>query len=178
MSFFDQFSEQELEVLRQRAERAANISENNDTRQMRSVLQISLGGELYALPVKLLKAIYEDINVISVPCTPDFVAGIANVRGRIIPVVDLGILLDTPRMKFESEPVLVVVTRDNVTLGFQVDYTGEMITLPAEDTRAVPVSGDLQKTEYLQGLLSSGEVLLNIDAILNDPDLIVDQTPK
>src|SRR5882724_2626146 len=96
MSIYEHFSQQELEILWARAERAAYAAQKSDAETLITALQITPGGESYALPVELLHGVYEGIEVMAVPCTPPFIAGVANVRGRILPVLDLATVLGAP----------------------------------------------------------------------------------
>lgn len=175
MSIREHFSERELEILRIRAERAANAAQNNVAEKELTALQITLGGEAYALPVERLRAVYEDVTVVPVPHTPLFVAGIANIRGRITPVLDLVSLLNVGRTTNPVSDALVVVSKDDLSLALRVENVGEVITFPETNIGPLPMGNELlEKARYLLGIMTDGPVLLSIDAILTDPALIVE----
>ena len=94
MSIFEHFSEEEREILRIRAERAANAVRESAQEAVFSALEVTIQSQSYALPIEVLTTVYENVAVVPVPCVPSFVAGIANIRGRILPVFDLAVLLD------------------------------------------------------------------------------------
>src|SRR5215216_5720695 len=103
MSIHEHFTERELKILQARAERAASAAQRDDVEKTEiRALQCTLGSESYALPVEFVRAVYENVTVVPVPCTPRFVAGIANIRGRIMPVLDLATLLNVPPSKGNS----------------------------------------------------------------------------
>jgi purine-binding chemotaxis protein CheW len=182
MSFYDHFDENEQAVLRKRAERAAEkSSETTETLAGIDVLIVMLGDETYGLPLQALTAAYQvnvnlDTAVVPVPCTPPYIAGIANIRGHVVPVIDLAVLLGTSANATANTTGIVVVANEDVTIAFRVDRIGDAIL--ARIGELVPVSElfDLAKTEYLQGTLPDGTILLDIDAILTDSTLIVDET--
>jgi purine-binding chemotaxis protein CheW len=184
MSFYDHFDEDERVVLRKRAERLAEKTSDAPEDLARiEMMVIMLGSETYGLPLQALTAAYQvDVNlttpVVPVPCTPPYVAGIANIRGHVVPVIDLAVLLGLPANGAAGSTGIVVVANETATMAFRVDRIGDA-TL-ARLGELMPVSGlfDLAKTEYLQGTLPDGTILLNIDAILTDSTLIVDETVR
>lgn len=178
MSFYDQFTEEEQALLRQRAERAA-LSSSDTPEVLASIdtLAVNLGDESYGLPLRSLTAAYQAMMpVIPVPCTPPYVAGITNIRGRVVPVIDLAVLLGTSGPPVSDLTAIVVVANDTITLAFRVSAIGDTILVGVGEL--TPVSGlfELAKRSYVQGVLPDGTIMLNIDAVLNDPALIVDAT--
>lgn len=183
MSFYDHFDENEQAILRERAERAADeeTAETAETLASIDTLVVRLGNESYGLPLGKLTAAYQDkVNlttpIVPVPCTPSFIAGITNIRGRVVPVIDLARLLGIPESATSTSTGIIVAANKKVTMAFRVDAIGDAILVNVD--HLTPVSGlfDLAKTEYLRGTLPDGTILLNMDAILNDPQLIVDET--
>jgi purine-binding chemotaxis protein CheW len=184
MSFYDHFNEDEQAVLRKRAERLAEKeSEAPEDLARIEMMVIMLGNETYGLPLHALTAAYQaNVNlttpVVPVPCTPPHIAGIANIRGHVVPVIDLAVLLGLPANAAAGSTGIVVVANETTTMAFRVDRIGDA-TL-ARFGELIPVSGlfDLAKTDYLQGTLPDGTILLNIDAILTDSTLIVDEAVR
>ncbi len=180
MSFYDAFSEKELALLRLRAERTAQVAQGEqDDNLFIDVLGIQVGGEDYALPLDMLTAAYQvDVNLVSpivpVPCTPPFIAGIVNIRGHVVPVIDLGVLLSLPQDAMDAG-ALVAVANDQMTVAFQVSTIGDPRTLPISAFIPIPDSFSLAKKEYIRGTLTDGTSLLNIEALLGDPALIINE---
>ncbi len=182
MSFYDHFDENEQAVLRIRAERVAEKdADTPDAVASIEALVVTLGDETYGLPLQALTAAYQvNVNlatpIIPVPCTPPFIAGVANIRGHVVPVIDLAVLVGLPNVTASDKTGIVVVSNEDVTMAFRVNAIGDAILVRTDEL--VPVSGlfDLAKTEYLQGTLPDGTIVLNINTILNDASLIVDET--
>lgn len=178
MSFYDRFGEDEQALLRMRAERAALSSlDTPEVLATIDTLVVMLGDEPYGLPLRSLTAAYQVTTpIIPVPCTPPFVAGVVNIRGHVVPVIDLAVLLGASSTTTSDFTAIVVANNDDMTVAFHVNAIGDAILVKIGEL--VPVSGlfDLAKREYLQGALPDGTIVLNMDAILNDPALIVDET--
>lgn len=168
MTIYEQFSEQELEVLRQRAARVARLSDNRNQINAHNALAITIDDAHYAINIDELKAVYENVKIIAIPGTPKHISGVANIRGRILPVLELAHLLNAP-IPSESNSVIVAEQGD-ITLGFRVQTVGDVIAYQANDLESIT-----ENILYLKALLPDGTGLLDIDAILNDPALEVDQ---
>jgi len=175
VSINERFSEKDFEVLKLRAQRAASVSGKEEAETSLTAIQIALGGETYALPVENLRAIYESVAVVTVPGTPAFIAGIANIRGRILPVLDLAVLLGVPGRAGSERRTLVGAAHEAVTMGVLVQAVGEVVGFSARDLTPIAGSADATHANYLRGMLSGDSVLLDIAAILGDPDLIINE---
>ncbi len=178
MSIYDSFSENELEILQARAEHAARASRDKLEGVIIAVLGVSVYGEKYALPVELLTAVYSQMPVVPVPCVSSFVAGVANIRGRIFTVLDLGVLLSTSETSASSQFALVVAANEEMSIAFKVTSVGEITTFVADDLSPVPANFDTARPEYLEGVFPDGTVLLDVNAILGDSRLVVNQEPR
>src|SRR5687768_3367469 len=123
MSYQRHFSETERQILQERAERVRHPVEN---KQMEStpLVYVSLEQEVYAMRMVHLIGVHRGIAVVPVPCVPAFVSGVANIRGRVVPVLDLGKLLNvaaSTTSKKSDERVLVVAGADGQEVVFYVD---------------------------------------------------------
>jgi purine-binding chemotaxis protein CheW len=178
MSFYDQFTEDQQALLRMRAERAALTSlDTPEVLATIDTLVVRLGNESYGLPLRALTAAYQlTTTIVPVPCTPPFVAGITNIRGHVVPVIDLAVLLGLSSTDTTDLTAIVVAANDDITLAFRVSSIDNAILVKVGEL--IPVSGlfDLPRLDYFQGVLPNGTIVLNMDAILSDPALIVDET--
>ena len=170
MSFYDHFSEDEIAILRARAERIASTQQTKESDAF-SALVVRVGGEAYALPMDSLTAVYEGYTIVPLPCVPPFVAGMVNVRGQILPVMDLAVLLGIPSEAAKRS--LLIVSNAEFSLGLCVQTVGDVISVLVSTLQPVPAA---LNQVYLRNVLPDGTALLDLDAILNDPSLIVDET--
>ncbi len=169
MSLYDHFSEDELAILRLRAERIANAQSETHQGDMTSALLIQTSGGIYGLPMEKLTAVYMNHKIIPVPCAPPFVAGIANIRGEIMPVFDLAVLLKVAGG--DTKRALIVASSADNSIAFCVEAVGETRAVQLSELQAVP---SLLNEAYLQGISVDGMAMLNVEAIINDPALVVD----
>lgn len=178
MSIYDQFSPKELAILRQRAERIASFTRDQDQAEVLNALSLSMNNERYAVSIDVLQSVYQHITFTPVPCSPAIVCGIANIRGRILPVLDLGLLIGagSSTSDTENEQLDVIVAANEVmTVAFGVQVIGDVINYTRESLEFVINGKDAGYSPYVQALLPDGTALLNIQAILNDPDIEVNQ---
>ncbi|RPI99316.1 MAG: hypothetical protein EHM39_06740, partial [Chloroflexi bacterium] len=104
-----------------------------------------------------------------------FIAGIANIRGHVVPVIDLAVLLGVTVTAASTMAGIVVVANDEMTIAFRVSVIEDAILLRVGELVPVSELFDLAKKTYVQGALSDGTIMLNLDAILSDPALIVEE---
>jgi purine-binding chemotaxis protein CheW len=172
---FRQFSEEELAILKTRAERVARATKDDSGDEVFGALMITLRGENYAIPIETLTGVYESISVVPVPCTPPYVSGIANIRGHIVPVLDLAHLLNVSGEAEQDANMLVVASENDVTMAFRAEMVGDVMNIFSAEVNLPPSNGSGQQMNYIQGILSDGAALLNIRAILTDPALSVSE---
>lgn len=169
------FSPEELRLLQQRAERIAVPITEDDSSGRVAVLTVIIRQERYAFPIAGVRAVYKEVLTIPVPGVPAFVAGIANIRGHIVSVLDLGALMGLGGLESESGAMLVV---DNAggSIGMHVEAIGEVVELPMSQLNPIPSSMSLEHQEYFQGVFHDGTALLDVRKLLADPRIQVDQS--
>ena len=173
MKFYEQFSKKDLEILEARARQIATTSGDDRDGEIITVLSVGIGDEQYALPVEALTVVQEDIPVIPVPCVPSFVAGIANIRGHIIPVIDLAVLLNVAGSTAPDSRSLIVTASNQVNIALRVDTVGEVVSLWGDDLFSPSAISDTTQNPYLRSMTADGMGILDVEAILNDPALVI-----
>ncbi|MEW6542928.1 MAG: chemotaxis protein CheW [Nitrospirota bacterium] len=133
-------------------------------------LTFTLGDECYGVDILRVQEIKGYTAVTRIPNTPDFIKGVLNLRGTIVPIVDL-------RTKFGMEKadltmftvIVVVVVRDRV-MGVIVDAVSDVLNIAAKDVQPPPAFGDKVDTNFIQSIAKSGDkliTLLDIDRVLS-----------
>ena len=173
MHIYDHFSPQEREVLRKRAERLARPIEDQQVDDALDVLIVSVGSESYAIPTDFITGVYEDASCVAVPCVPPFVAGITNIRGHIIPVLDLASFLNIASKdakEAENSPVksLVVISHNDLRVALAVTEAGVTQTVSADQFHADPGQHNSGPKRTSDWAVADGTALLNVQAILNE----------
>jgi purine-binding chemotaxis protein CheW len=145
-------------------------------------LSFRLGEETYGIAILKVQEIIGMMQITRVPCVPEFVRGVINLRGRVIPVTDLRVRFKFPNEDTELTCIIVVEVAGptgSVTLGVVVDEVSEVIDIPADQLEAVPDFGTAVDTRFLRGMGKRDQqvvLLLDIDEILsvNDFAALVD----
>ncbi len=137
------------------------------------VLQLvtfSLGGEEFALEILKVQEINRMVDITQVPKTPDFVKGVINLRGKVVPVIDLRKRLGLSETEKTTQSRIMVVEVAGNTVGLIVDSVSEVLRLPAQTVEPAPPFVSSVETEYIMGVGKVGErlvILLDINKVFN-----------
>jgi purine-binding chemotaxis protein CheW len=139
------------------------------------VLEFRLAQERYALETKYVREVHPLKELTPLPCTPKFVVGIVNVRGHIVPVLDLKTFLQLPSKGLTDLHQVILVSSEDVEVGVLADVIVGVRSIP-EDTlqSSLPTLAGV-RGEYLRGVNEERLVVLNLERILADPGIIVDE---
>ena len=146
------------------------------SRDDQQYLIFNLAGEYYGVDILKVQEIKGYTTVTRIPNTPDFLKGVINLRGTIVPIVDL-------RMKFGmgvTEPtsftVVVVVNVRNRVMGFLVDAVSDVLDMNAKDIQAPPDMGSSVDITFIAGIGNAQDrlvTLLDIDRVLTEEEVAV-----
>src|SRR5271156_2549759 len=135
--------------------------------------------EEYAISIVKVSEIVEYEAVTTVPNTPVWIRGVTNLRGKVVPVVDLAVKFGMPASgisKFSCIIITEVVFQgENLTMGVLADSVSQVIELSADEIEATPPFGTRVKTEYLLGMGAMGKkfcLILDIDKVLSADELL------
>ena len=130
-----------------------------------------LGEDLYAADIMRIKEIIRPQKLTSLPKSPAFVEGVLNLRGTVIPVIDLRKRFDFPTASHDKNTRLLIVAVGRQLLGLEVDEVTEVLTLHVKDIKPPPQVVNGVSAEYLVGVCLVKDLLimlLNLDKILTD----------
>ena len=135
-------------------------------------LTFSIGRETYGVPVLKVREIIRRGDITPLPQTPPYLKGILNLRGKIIPVVDLRLRFDMPGGNDDTSCIIVVHLQSaetQILMGVMVDAVEEVLNIVASDLQPTPDFGSTHGAEYLLGVATvkgSVKMLLDIDRVL------------
>lgn len=137
-------------------------------------LTFLLGKEVYAIEIKFVIEIIGMQPITEIPELPEYVKGIINLRGKIIPVMDV-------RLRFKKEPrdyndrtCIIVVEVENILLGLIVDNISEVMSMADEDIVPPPEINKSTESRYIKGIGKVGndvKLILNCEKLMNDKDV-------
>jgi purine-binding chemotaxis protein CheW len=137
-------------------------------------LTFFLAGEEYGLEILKVHEIIGMLPITRVPRTPEYIRGVINLRGKVIPIMDLRRKFGMPREADAQETCMIVVQIQGVQLGIVVDQVSEVANVVATDIEPPPSFGADVPTDFLLGLgKAQGRVrlLLDIDRVLSSQEV-------
>lgn len=133
-------------------------------------LTFFLAGGEYGLEILKVREIIGPTPITPVPRTPDYVRGVVNLRGKLIPVVDLGKKLALDHQSDSRETCIIVTESRQEHIGAMVDRVSEVLDIDADDIDEAPDFGSKVRTDYVLGIAKSGsrvKILLDVDRVLS-----------
>ncbi len=141
-------------------------------------LTFSLADEEYGIGILKIKEIIGMMQVTPVPQTPEFVKGVINLRGKVIPVVDLRLRFGMEAIDYTERTCIIVVEMTGqagtVQIGIVVDSVSEVLNIKGEEIEDTPTFGTKLNTDYILGMakMEGGvKILLDIDQVLSSEDI-------
>ncbi len=141
---------------------------------IRQFVEFKLGDEDYGIDILQVKTIERMMPITRVPKAPQFVEGVINLRGEIVPVIDLKKRFDLPLSETTDSTRIIIVSIDDITVGMIVDSATEVIQLSQDDIEpAPPITGSID-VNYLDGVGKiDGRllILLNVAKLLKPQEI-------
>ncbi len=157
---------------------AANRAGGYGVEREGKYLTFSLGEEEYGIGILKVKEIIGMMKITPVPQTPEFVKGVINLRGKVIPVIDLRLRFGMDENGYTDRTCIVVVEIDGtggkLHIGVVVDSVSEVLNIKGGDIEDTPSFGTTLNTEYILGMAKTGggvKILLEIDRVLSSSEL-------
>ena len=134
-------------------------------------LTFALGKEVYGIEILKVREIIGLMSITSLPQMPKYMRGIINLRGKIIPVIDLRLKFGMPSIDMSSETCIIVVNLNDVLIGVVIDKVNEVLDIKQENIEPSPNFGLDLHTDYILGIGKVGDstkILLNINRVLGE----------
>jgi purine-binding chemotaxis protein CheW len=158
---------------------ASNSGKNQLPLNTVQYLTFLTAGEEYAVGIVKVSEIVEYETVTTVPNTPAWIRGVTNLRGRVVPVVDLAAKFGLPHSNISKFSCIIITEvmfqGEKLTMGVLADSVSQVVELSADEIEAPPPFGTRVKTEYLFGMGPLGKkfcLILDIDKVLSADELL------
>jgi purine-binding chemotaxis protein CheW len=142
-------------------------------------LSFQVADEEYAVGILRVREIIEYGTITRVPTTPPWVRGVFNLRGGVVPVIDLAVKFGLPRAEVTSRTCIVIVEThlggETTLMGLVADAVSQVMELRPDEIEAPPGFGTRVRVEYLQGMAKAGRkfvLLLDIDRVLSSDEIV------
>lgn len=126
------------------------------------VIIFRLEDEEYALPVEHVSAIERVHPITRVPQTAEFIKGVINLRGIVIPIIDLRLRFGMPEKEFTEETRFIIISMNGVEVGLIVDEANDVIDLPREDIEPNPEVVGTVAADYIDGVIKIDRRLISL----------------
>jgi purine-binding chemotaxis protein CheW len=141
-------------------------------------LTFSLAGEEYGIGILKVKEIIGMMPITQIPQTPIYIKGVFNLRGKVIPVVDLRLKFEMEAMDYSERTCIIVVeigkNSDRILIGIIVDAVSEVLNIKGSDIEETPNFGSRLEAGYILGMAKAAggiKILLDIDHVLRTEEL-------
>jgi Chemotaxis signal transduction protein len=132
-----------------------------------------LGEETYGIGIVHVKGIEKYTNIVPVPNAPEYIQGIINLRGDIIPIISMRVRFHLSKVQVTDETKLIIVKTQDVLIGIEVDKVKEIVEIPDSNISQPPAIIQNENTSYIDRIANINEslvLLLNLDGILSDKE--------
>jgi len=150
-----------------------DLYEDEDTMKDK-YLTFHIAGEDYGIDIVYVTEIIGIQKITDVPDMPDYVKGVINLRGKVIPVMDVRLRFHLPERDYDERTCIVVVDIEGTAVGLVVDQVNEVADIPEKDVEPPPRSSKGATSRYLKGMGKVGNevrILLSVDKLLQEEEL-------
>lgn len=150
------------------------MSESNAAGAVQEFLAFRLGAEEYGLSILKVQEIRGYEPVTRIANAPDFIKGVINLRGIIVPVIDMRIKFNLGTPTYDSLTVVIILNLPGHTIGMVVDSVSDVITLAQEQIKPAPEMGSAVSTDYVTGMGAIDErmlILVDIDRLMSSSEM-------
>jgi len=160
---------------------AEDISQQDADKEFKELLTFFLAGEEYGVDILRVQEIKGWDSVTNIPNTPEYIRGVINIRGSIVPIIDMRLRFNLEKREYDATTVVIVLNvmsngHADRTMGVVVDAVSDVYNIPINDVKPSPDFGTAVDTEFVTGLATIDEkmiIVLNIDHMLNAAELAV-----
>jgi purine-binding chemotaxis protein CheW len=151
-----------------------------DTSNSEEYLSFELGDEIYAINILNVKEIKTYGEVTQIANSPAFIKGVMNLRGIVVPILDLRIKFNLGALEYTSHTTVIITTIGERHVGIVVDGVSDVLNISPDDISGSPEFNSTLDVEYLDGIATIEDhmvILVNINKLLNHNEMgLVDET--
>ncbi|OGQ61194.1 MAG: hypothetical protein A3G39_07105 [Deltaproteobacteria bacterium RIFCSPLOWO2_12_FULL_43_16] len=174
-------------IFKERADKLSRIEKKSDDgKDLIKIISFNIGNELYGIDIKYLNEVHEVDKITHIPCTPQVISGLINLRGSILTVLNLSSLLNPSAEKIQKElsekknnelQKILILGNDGIRAGIRVDSFGTLYELSKESIQ--PVSSIfLERNKIIKHefpINNASLWIIDVEELLNDERLIVNE---
>lgn len=150
-----------------------NLTEQEEDMLKGKYLIFSMGKELYGMDIRYITEIIGIQPITEVPEMPEYIRGVTNLRGKIIPVMDARCRFKKELRDYDDRTCIIVIETEDISLGLIVDSVAEVLTIAEQDI-ALPPEIRKEKHKYIKGIGKTGgnvKLLIDCERLLSDDEV-------
>lgn len=154
------------EILRRRAQSLAQEPGSEEANDTTGILLFRIGPEWYGVRVDDVREIYQEYTVTVIPCVPDFIQGVVNIRGEIISVTDIAKVMRLGQVAADVEiPPAIVIQNDECVTAIVVDEIGDIADVPVDGVEPPVSTMDKAQAEFVAGSVYVADRLIGLISV-------------
>jgi purine-binding chemotaxis protein CheW len=145
-----------------------NLHANENT-SLLQLVSFKIGQEEFGVDILKVQEINKLVQITKVPGAPEFVDGVVNLRGRIIPIIDMRTRLHLPKKEHNKDTRIIVIDLNNMTIGFIVDAVSEVLRISRETIEDPPAISKGVNSDYITAVAKLEDrllILLDLEKLL------------
>ncbi|MDH5552549.1 MAG: chemotaxis protein CheW [Nitrosomonas sp.] len=154
-------------------------AENIAGHTLNEFLTFRLGSEEYGMDILKVQEIRGYDSITQIANAPEFIKGVVNLRGIIVPIIDMRIKFELGNVEYDQFTVVIILNVSGRVMGIVVDGVSDVISLDLDQMRATPEFGSVIDTEYIMGLGTVEDrmlILIDIEKLMGSTDMgLIDQ---
>ncbi len=150
-----------------------DINQRKDD-ELLQLVTFSISEEEFGVDILKVREIIRTMEITKVPRAPEFVEGVINLRGKVIPIIDMRRRFGLPFKKHDSSTRIIVITMNDLIVGFVVDSVSEVLRIPVSTVEPPPPVVAGLESDYISGVGKLADrllILLDLDKLLSTDDL-------
>ncbi len=153
-----------------------DIKAQEITQPVQQFLTFLLDGREYGLELFRIREICGFVPITPIPNLPPHVRGVMNLRGTVLPVIDLRMKFRLPVVEYTKFTVIIIAIVESKTVGLLVDAVSDVLQVKLDDLQSAPDFGDEVDTSFINGVFRTRDrlaVALNLDRLMTENELVV-----
>ena len=155
------------------------VQNKNESNELLQLVSFKISNEEFGVDILCVQEINRMLQITKMPNTPEFIEGVINLRGRVIPVLDLRVKLGMQRIEHDKNTRIIVVELKGKTIGFIVDEVSEVLRIPKSITEAPPEMVGGIDSDFITSIGKLDDrllILLDLEKILTTSEFNVLET--
>ena len=155
------------------------VQTKHESNELLQLVSFKISNEEFGVDILCVQEINRMLQITKMPNTPEFIEGVINLRGRVIPVLDLRVKLGMPRIEHDKNTRIIVVELKGKTIGFIVDEVSEVLRIPKSITEAPPEMVGGVNSDFITSIGKLEDrllILLDLEKILSTTEFNVLET--